>query len=179
MAKSRVAVFIDLANINGGFDGIKRKQNAPDLRLDFLNLINILTLGSEIVSKTIYTETRLDPEEQSKKKGFLLYLKNIGFNVVTKDCKVINSNGVNHMKANFDVEIAVDACRCIWRRDCNEIILVSGDSDFAYLLSEAERYDIKTTVVSTNDSISKELRALAHRIILLDDLDLKQITNTK
>lgn len=139
----------------------------------------MLTLGSEVVIKSVYTETRTNGEEQKKKQKFLDYLSMIGFNVVTKECKVIASAEGDKNKANFDVEIAVDACRCIWRRDCNEIIFISGDSDFAYLLSEAKKYDIQVTVVSTKNTVSKELREEANRIILLDDVDLKQITNLK
>lgn len=179
MSKSKVAVFIDLANINSGFEILKKNSGMTEARMDFQKLISMLTLGSEVVIKSLYTETRLNEEEQAKKQKFLDYLRIIGFNVVTKDYKVIMCSEGEKNKANFDVEIAVDACRCIWRRDCNEIILVSGDSDFSYLIKEANKYDIKVTVVSTKSTVSKELREQANRIILLDDLGLEQITNSR
>ncbi len=179
MSQSKVGVYIDLANINAGLDVIKKNRNVIGARIDFEKIISITTIGSEVVLKKIYTEQRVDPLEAQKKQKFIDYLSIIGFDVVTKECKVIYSSEGNINKANFDVEIAVDVCRSIWRRDCNEIILISGDSDFAYLVAEAKKYDIKITVVSTKGTISRELTSSADRIILLDDLDLAQITTTK
>jgi uncharacterized LabA/DUF88 family protein len=177
-----VGVFVELANVNGGMDVIKRGRGLKQsCRLDLEKLISAITLGSEIVCKIIYTEKRNggDTEAARKTRKFHDYLKHAGFTVVTKDCKIITTDTGDKVKANFDVEIAVDICRCIWRRDCKEIILISGDSDFAYLIDEANKYDIKTTVVSTRGTISKELTERAHRLILLDDLDLNTITSEK
>ncbi len=178
---SNVAVFIELANINSGLEQIKKSRNMNSgTRIDFEKLIGTITLGSEIATKNIYTEKRNgDAEAVQKLKKFHDFLQIIGFKVITKDCKTICTKNGDKNKANFDVEIAVDICRCIWRRDCKEIILISGDSDFAYLIDEANNYDIKTTVVSTRGTLSKELREKAHRLILLDDLDLKTITAEK
>lgn len=170
-------VVLDFANFDGAMTLLKKGKNLPQsVKVDLEKLIFALTLGSTIVSKSIYLERKqiLDAEASKKQDGFTFYLKKAGFNVVTKEMKTINLPGGNQRnKNNFDVEIAVDVCRHIWRRDCNEIILISGDSDFAYLLKEAKKTGIKTTVVSTAATVSRELRECSDRLIILDDLEIE------
>jgi uncharacterized LabA/DUF88 family protein len=177
MANSKVAVFIDLANISKGFDVVKRNKGlSPNARIDYEKLIPALTLGSHVTSKTIYTAEMFYTEEEKNKKykAFLYYLKKIGFLVRTKKIKKILTQEGSINKANFDVEISIDATISIWRRDCNEIILISGDSDFDYLIETAREQDIKITIVSTLGTLSEELGANPDRLILLDDMDMNQ-----
>ncbi|MFZ2226841.1 MAG: NYN domain-containing protein [Candidatus Moraniibacteriota bacterium] len=178
MSITKVAVLIDLANINCAFDHIKKTTKIPyATRLDFSKLIAQITLGNEVISKSIYTGTRKGtPEIEKAQQGFLNYFRKNGFNVITKECKVIRlDDGSTKLKANFDVEITFDVCSHIWKRECNDVILISGDSDFAYLIDKAKELDFRITIVSSNSTISTELRERANRLILLDDLDLSYL----
>ncbi|MEI7426131.1 MAG: NYN domain-containing protein [Candidatus Moraniibacteriota bacterium] len=175
MSKNKVAVLIDLANISCAFDYIKKTTKIPyTTRLDFNKLISQITLGNEIISKSIYTGTRKSTAENEKaQQGFLNYFRKNGFKVITKECKIIRlEDGTTKVKANFDVEITFDACSHIWKRECNEVVLISGDSDFAYLIDKAKELDFRITIVSSTATASKELSERADRLILLDDLDL-------
>lgn len=172
---NRVAVFIDLANIVGGFDVLKKNMGMPyETKLDFKKLVSALTLGLKVISRNVYVERRttfMDAETAKKQQGFLYYLAKVGFDVVTRDIKIINTEEGEKVKTNMDVEIAYDMAETIQRGDCNEIILFSGDSDFRYVLMKAKAKNIKTTVVSTKGTLSIELQEQANRLILLDDED--------
>lgn len=178
--KTKVAVLVDLTNISYAFDIIKSIYKMDyNVKIDYNKLISAITLGSEVVSKSVYVGTKKTVDEKAQ-QSFLNYFSKSGFRVVTKECKVIRlDDGTTKNKANFDVEITLDACCHIWKRECNEVILISGDSDFAYLVDTAKELDFKITVVSSKATVSRELREKADRLILLDDLDLKYLAFNK
>ncbi len=100
---------------------------------------------------------------------FLTVLKKTGYKLTTKPLKLIRDKKKGHMrKANFDVEIAVEAMKRI--KDFDTLILFSGDSDFDYLLKEVKTHGKKTIVVSMKYHVSKELIERADRYI-----DLRKI----
>ena len=172
---AKVAILIDFANINFAFEQIKKERKLPfTTKLDFNKLISALTLGNTIISKSIYLPTC--PDQKSQIKFFHFFRKN-EFNVVTKEIKEITKgDGTILRKANFDVEITMDACAHIWRRECDEIILFSGDSDFAYLIEQAKELNFKISVLASRKTISTELHNLADRVILIDELDPNTLT---
>ncbi|MBU1016697.1 NYN domain-containing protein [Patescibacteria group bacterium] len=76
----------------------------------------------------------------------------------TKPLKEIRDRGnikAHHRKANFDVEIAVDALskRGLYKN----LILFSGDSDFDYLVKYLRKAEKKVVVISLKHHISREL----------------------
>jgi len=107
-----------------------------------------------------------------KHDAFLTFLKKTGYKLTTKPLKVIKSrkNGAHLRKANFDVEIAVEAMKRIGKFDV--FMLFSGDSDFDYLIKELKRNGKKTIVASLKHHISKELIESADYY-----LNLKKIKN--
>ncbi len=173
----KVAILIDLANIGNAFNAVKKNQKLPfTIKMDFNKIVSAISLGNEVVSKSVFTGTLPNVDLKSQ-RGFFDYFTRNDFKVITKPCKIIRQDDESEkMKANFDVEIACVACRHIWRRECSEIILVSGDSDFDYLIRMAKELDFKITIVSSNGTISKELRNSADRLILLDNLDLRDLS---
>jgi uncharacterized LabA/DUF88 family protein len=174
--RTRIIVVIDLSNIMSAFDKLKKDFELPyTTKLDYGKLVNSITMGSEVVWKAIYAERR-NGENDGGFRRFVDSFKHQGFEVVSKDPKIISlDDGTKKRKANFDVEIAVDMMRFAWRRDCDEVVLISGDSDFAYLVDEMKKLQIKITVVSTVKSLSTELADRANKLITLDSLDIKSI----
>lgn len=172
MPIAKVVVLLDLANISYAFDIVKETRKMPGIKLDYVKLVSAITIGYNVLSKTVYIAAK-DYENEKLQIGFLNYFKKDCFNVVTKKCKLIRKEDESSMlKANFDVEITFDTCLRIFKRECEEIVLISGDSDFTYLIKKAKEQNIRITIVSSRASISSELRLLADRIILIDDLDL-------
>lgn len=166
-------IFIDFANFNCAFNIIRKEQNIPaHHKIDYNKLIDMIALGRNIVGKNLYIESKNGDTAHS---GFLYFFKSSGFTVITKEKKVINiGHGETKNKANFDVEITFDACTHIWKRECDEIILISGDSDFLYLIEEAKKLHVHTTVISSCATLSQELRDSAAHVILLDNIDKDQ-----
>lgn len=102
---------------------------------------------------------------------FFTFLKNNGFTLITKPLKIIKPEDISRgdiRKANFDVEIAVDAMEMI--NNFDTLVLFSGDSDFDYLLKKLKGKNKNTVVISTKYHISKELIKSSNKYI-----DLKKL----
>lgn len=84
-----------------------------------------------------------------------------GFRIVTKPIKVIHDYRTKEdiRKANFDVEIGVDAVRFI--KNFDVFVLFSGDSDFLYLCQYLKKAKKTIVVFSTRWRIAKELIGIA------------------
>lgn len=181
MPRTRTAVFIEMSNINAGFRRFL-SDSGTDLRtrMDINELIRQVTNGSELVSKSVYLETRPDSDQIGQAK-FHNYLKGNDFRIVSKEIKTINQiDGSTKNKADFDVEITVDICASAWRRDCDEVVLCSGDSDYAYLIRMLKSFGISVTVVAFRKSLSKELREEADKLIIIEEnINMDSITFLK
>lgn len=159
LTKGKVAVFIDAANL---------ELSAKDRgwKVDYRKLYKWLKVTDKLKYIGFFT-VRFDNKSHD---AFLTILKKTGYKLVTKPLKVIkNKSKAGHTrKANFDVEIAVEAMKQITFFDT--MILFSGDSDFDYLLKELKKQGKRVIVVSTKYHISRELIKRADRYI-----DLRKI----
>ena len=147
LIKGKVAVFIDAANL---------ELSAKDRgwRVDYLKLYSWLKTEFDVYFVGFYT-ARFDTQEHDR---FLTFLKKTGYELSTKPLKEIRDRGnikAHHRKANFDVEIAVDALskRGLYKN----LILFSGDSDFDYLVKYLRKAEKKVVVISLKHHISREL----------------------
>lgn len=150
MGEKRVAVFIDAANL---------AKSVEDLgySVSFRRLKRYLTTYGQIVYLGYYSAEFSQPNH----KNFLTFLGYRGYKVITKPIKVIFDRvKQRHVrKANFDVEIAVDAMQ---RLDTFDLcVLFSGDSDFDYLLKAIRKQGKRAIVISTRYHIARELIASA------------------
>lgn len=140
-----VAIFIDAANIELSAKDLNFRINYKKLHKWLLGQAQVKYLG-------FYTARFATPEHDN----FLTMLKKNGYKLVTKNLKIIRSKTNSHLrKANFDVEIAVDALKYL--STYGTIIIFSGDSDFAYLIDYLHVCDKKVIVASLKHHISKEL----------------------
>jgi len=145
--KGKTAVFIDAANI---------ELSAKDLkfRIDYQKLKEFLERQGEIIYLGFYT-VRFETKSHN---NFLTVLKKLGYKLVTKPVKIIKKGRANQShvrKANFDVEIVVEAMKRV--NQYKSLVLFSGDSDFDYLLKELKKQGKKIFVVSLKHHIAKEL----------------------
>lgn len=144
--KGKTAVFIDAANI---------ELSAKDLgfKVDYKKLLEWLKEEAKIEYIGFYT-VRFDTKEHDK---FLTFLKRTGYKLITKPLKLIKDRkqGGHLRKANFDVEIAVDAMKLI--NDFETCIIFSGDSDFHYLIKELKKRGKMVAVASLKYHVSREL----------------------
>jgi len=142
----KVAVFIDAANLSKSVESAGFKINYRKLRRYFQKECSLTYIGFYTVafSKKAHQE-------------FLKALKAKQYIVITKPLKVIwdHKHSKEVHKANFDVEIAVDAMDKL--EEFNTFILFSGDSDFDYLIRRLKEKGKRTLVFSTRFHVAKEL----------------------
>jgi uncharacterized LabA/DUF88 family protein len=142
-------VFIDAANLS-------RSAQKFGLTVDYKKLAKFFREGNDKTILRYY-----GPKFDHKQESFFGMLNAKGFKIITKPIKVIH-NYAEHTdvrKANFDVEIAVDAVRLM--KQFTVFVLFSGDSDFQYLCKYLKKARKTIVVFSTRWRVAKELIAAA------------------
>lgn len=161
----RVAVYIDAANLEKSVQGMfVNPKDIPDSfrivhsdslmwRVHYKKLHKFFKRHTTLSDIGFYSAA-FDSDDH---KRFLNLLGKLGFRVVSKPLKIYRDHTDDHphRKANFDVEISVDAMS---RRDTfDTIILFSGDCDFAYLLDTLRGLGKKAVLFSCKGHVAKEL----------------------
>jgi len=180
--QGRVVVYIDAANLEKsvqelGFIPPKRvprgsvwKGDKNRWRVDYKNLHRFFKRNSNLASINFYT-ARFGTKSHNK---FLMFLKKNGYRVVLKPIKTIKGRGrvitcekcghrnriPDERKADFDVEISVDATS--WIGNFDTFVLFSGDSDFVYLIDFLKKRGKKIVVLSRRGHVANELRSFQH-----------------
>ncbi len=152
-AKGKVAVFIDAANIESSVRDEDFKLNHRRLSSFLRRRLNLIYLGYYTVGFKTFNH-----------QNFLKFLRRTHFKVKVKPLKIIREV----RKANFDVEIAVDAMDL--RKNFDTMVLFSGDSDFDYLVKRVKKENKKVIVVSLRRHIALELIKSADKYIPLTKL---------
>lgn len=174
----RTAVFIDAANLEKSVQalgvippthitkGMKWKANKNLWHVDYNKLHKFFKKNSKLVSISFYTARF----ETKSHEAFLTFLKNNGYRLVSKPIKTILGRGrtitcencgfrkeiPDERKANFDVEISVDAVS--WMDHYETFILFSGDSDFVSLVRFLKKHKKKIIIFSKRGHVAYELR---------------------
>src|SRR5207302_19943 len=169
-ARSRVLVLVDESNVGSSVRTVGRGLDWIKLR-DFLAGSNT---GRELIEMVVYAG--LPPampiwqEERDKKNKFMQWLRSNGFMVVTKDGSPAEEG---RYKANVDVMMAIDALELSVEMQPDVVILVTGDTDFAYLAIKLRRRGIRVEVASVSQNLGNILRSAANEVI-----DLAQLFRT-
>jgi len=166
-ARSRVLVLVDESNVGSSVRTVGRGLDWIKLR-DFLAGPNT---GRELIEMVVYAG--LPPampiwqEERDKKNKFMQWLRSNGFMVVTKDGSPAEEG---RYKANVDVMMAIDALELSVEMQPDVVILVTGDTDFAYLAIKLRRRGIRVEVASVSQNLGNILRSAANEVIDLAPL---------
>ena len=162
---NRIALFIDGANLFAtakslGFD------------IDYRRLLAEFQNRGSVVRAFYYTMI-VDDLEFSSIRPLVDWLDYNGYTAVTKPIKEFkDANGRRKVKANIDIELAVDAMEMSQHID--EMVLFSGDGDFRSLVEAMQRRGVRVTVVSTIYTqpamIADELRRQTDVFLDLRDL---------
>ena len=164
---SRLLVLVDESNVGSSVRTAGRG-------LDWLRLREFLagqSTGRELIEMVVYAG--LPPampiwqEERDKKNKFMQWLRANGFMVVTKDGSPAEDG---RYKANVDVMMAIDALELSVEMQPDVVILVTGDTDFAYLAIKLRRRGIRVEVASVSQNLGNVLRSAANEVIDLAPL---------
>ncbi len=164
--KGKMTVFIDAANLEKSVQAMwVNPKDIPDelkdytaeqlcWRVDYNRLKNFFKDTGQLEKIRFYS-ANFQTDSHNKFLGFLK--KVLQFKLETKSVKQYDDHTPEapHRKANFDVEIAVDATCCLNNYDT--FILFSGDCDFEYLLKFLRGKNKITIIFSRKGHIAKEL----------------------
>ena len=165
--RSRVLVLVDESNVGSSVRTAGRG-------LDWLKLRDFLAgpdTGRELIEMVVYAglppAMSIWQDERDKKNKFVQWLRSNGFMVVTKDGSPADEG---RYKANVDVMMAIDALELSEEMKPDVVILVTGDTDFAYLAIKLRRRGIRVEVASVSQNLGNLLRSAANEVIDLAPL---------
>ena len=158
----RIGIFIDGSNLY-------MSTKALGFRVDFTKLLNYYKQQGDVAHA--YYFTALPPKDvQSPLRKMIDYVDYNGWTVIQKETKTyVNPEGVEKLKGNMDVEIAVHVSETA--PFITNLILFSGDGDFRVLLESIQRrHGIHCTVVSARSLVADGLRRQANEFVDLATL---------
>ena len=151
--KPRMALFVDVPNI-------LYAAERSGVTVDWEKIQAFLGRGRTLVRSIAYAPISDDPDARREMERFVLPFLDKDYRVVTKPLKRFSGGSV---KANFDVELAIDILTMADRLDV--IGLISGDGDFRRLVEIVSARGVRVEVVAFGHSTSKDIREVADRYI--------------
>lgn len=169
----QVMIFADADNTHLSAQSFNRQTNWQKI----CNYLADPKEGRELCEMVLYVGLPPDREMFAKsrkaKEKFVYWARNNGFMVVTKEGK-LKGDGY---ESNIDVVMAMDAIEMALEVKPDIVVLVTGDSDFAYLAHKLRRRGIRVEVASVEQSLGNDLKNSANSVIdlieLFDDFDAK------
>jgi len=165
--RTRVLVLVDESNLMSSAWISNRNLDWTKLREFFADAKR----GREVIEMVVYVG--LPPAmavwqtERDKKNKFVHWLRSNGFLVVAKDGSPAEEG---HYKSNVDVMMAIDAVELSSAMQPDVVILVTGDTDFAYLALQLRRRGIRVEVASVAENLGAGLKTAANEVIDLAPL---------
>ncbi len=155
--RPRIGIFVDVPNI---MYAAERER----VTLDYGKVLDYIIGGRELVRASAYSPISDDPDEELDTQKFVQPFMDLGYRIVTKPLKRY-ANGT--IKANFDVELAIDVLTMADRLDI--VVLLSGDGDFRRLVEIVASKGVRVEVVAFGPSTAGELRTVADVYTDLND----------
>jgi len=162
----RVLILADSDNTVISAQSFNRKIDWLQIRDYLANLGE----GRELIEMVIYVglpPARERFEEQRKaKEKFIYWAKSNGFLVVPKEGK---AKGEDY-ETNIDIVMAMDAVELALEVRPDIVVLLTGDSDFAYLAEKLRRRGIRVEVASVEQSLGNDLKIAASSVVDLVEI---------
>lgn len=147
-----VGVFVDVANIamNGGY-GMRY-----DVLRDFACHDNGVVVRLNAYVAYDRARASLDPLYAEKTNSFYSVLRDLGYKVIVKDVRrFVDDEGNTVLKANSDLDMAVDALLQSERLD--RVLLITGDGDFIQVVRALQNKGRRVEMIAF-DNVSLDLR---------------------
>jgi uncharacterized LabA/DUF88 family protein len=157
-AAPRVGIFVDVPNLI--YAAERRK-----IDLDFGRVLEYFTRGRELVRATAYAPITDDPQAKLESQRFAHHFIGHPYRLVTKPLKRFADGS---MKANFDIELAVDILTMSERLDV--VVLMSGDGDFVRVVELVASRGVRVEICAFAEAASQELKTVGDVFI---DVGLK------
>lgn len=152
---ARVGIFVDAANIELACDRMR-----PSFRLNWKKVFDMLTRDRQVVRAIAYCPVHDDPHVSIETQRFVEPFLDKGFKIMTKPLKRFQDNTI---KANVDIELAIDIIEMLDRLDV--VCLASGDGDFQRLVELIQSRGVRVEVIGVGNSTATNLRNAADEYI--------------
>jgi uncharacterized LabA/DUF88 family protein len=148
-AHPRVGIFVDVPNLI--YASERRKIN-----IDFGRVLQYFIRDRELVRASAYAPITDDPQAKLENQRFVQHFVGHPYRIITKPLKRFADGS---MKANFDIELAIDILTMSDRLDI--VVLMSGDGDFRKLVELVSSRGVRVEVVAFSETASSELKTVA------------------
>ncbi len=148
-AYPRVGIFVDVPNLIYA-------SERRNINLDFGRVLDYFTRGRQLVRASAYAPISDDPQAKLESQRFVHHFVGHPYRVITKPLKRFSDGS---MKANFDIELAIDILTMSERLDV--VVLMSGDGDFRRLVELVASRGVRVEIVAFAEAVSTELKAVA------------------
>ncbi|MEO8288239.1 MAG: NYN domain-containing protein [Chloroflexota bacterium] len=150
-----IGVFVDVSNL---FYSAK----SAGVEVNYCRLLDLAVAGRDLIRACAYTG--VDPDNPNQRK-FIDFLRANGYKVV---CKDIHKYEGGRIKANLDIEMAVDIM--LLSENLDVVVIVSGDGDFVRLIEATQMKGVRCEVISFGISTSNELIEAADQFTEISSL---------
>lgn len=145
----RVGIFVDVPNLIYA-------SERRNINLDFGRVLDYFTRGRELVRASAYAPISDDPQAKLESQRFVHDFVGHPYRIITKPLKRFADGS---MKANFDIELAIDILTMSDRLDI--VVLMSGDGDFRRLVELIASRGVRVEIVAFAEAASAELKTAA------------------
>jgi uncharacterized LabA/DUF88 family protein len=149
----RVALFVDVPNV---IYAAERRN----VTIDFGRVLEYFTRDRELVRASAYAPITDDPQAKLENQRFVHHFLGHPYRIITKPLKRFADGS---MKANFDIELAIDILTMSDRLDI--VVLMSGDGDFRRLVELIASRGVRVEVVAFGETASSELKNVADKYV--------------
>lgn len=148
-SKGRVGIFVDVPNL---IYAAERRG----VTIDFGRVLDYFTRDRELVRASAYAPITDDPQAKLESQRFVHHFLGHPYRIITKPLKRFADGS---MKANFDIELAIDILTMSDRLDV--VVLMSGDGDFRRLVELVASRGVRVEVVAFSETASNDLKSVA------------------
>jgi uncharacterized LabA/DUF88 family protein len=152
-AHPRVGIFVDVPNL---IYAAERRN----ITIDFGRVLEYFTRDRELVRASAYAPITDDPQAKLENQRFVQHFVGHPYRIMTKPLKRFADGS---MKANFDIELAIDILTMSDRLDI--VVLMSGDGDFRRLVELISSRGVRVEVVAFSETASSELKTVCDRYV--------------
>jgi len=161
-------VFIDGSNI---FWGLKNyRETVGPLLIDYAKLVTFVAGQRQVRGSQYYCSQPAVPSEGQTK--FIDALRQSGVSVTVKTLKMRrdSSGKPRAVEKGVDVALVTDLLSFAWEEAYDDAVLVSGDADYTGAVEKVKSKGRMVDVVAWKESLSRELKLVASKVVYIDDI---------